>query len=58
MLIQIITPEELETIICGKEVIDFHDLQANAHYEGYTADTPIIKYFFHNLGIYGRFFTN
>lgn len=40
-----ITPTELESIICGKEVIDFKDLQANSHYEGgYTKDTPVVKY--------------
>lgn len=38
------TAEELEVIICGKEVIDFKELEANAHYEGYTKDTPVIKY--------------
>lgn len=37
------TPDELEVIICGKEVIDFKDLEANCHYEGYTKDSPVIK---------------
>ncbi len=42
-LFQMFTPDELEVIICGKEVIDFKDLEANCHYEGYTKDTPVIK---------------
>jgi hypothetical protein len=37
------TPDELEVIICGKEVIDFKDLEANAHYEGYTKDSPVVR---------------
>ena len=37
-------PEELETIICGKEVIDFEELEPHTHYEGgYSKDTPVIK---------------
>lgn len=40
------TPEELEIIICGKEVIDFHELEAHAHYEGYTKDSPVVRYIF------------
>lgn len=42
-LTQMFTPDELEIIICGKEVIDFHELEANAHYEGYTKDSTVIR---------------
>ena len=42
-LIKMFTPDELEIIICGKEVIDFHELEANAHYEGYTKDSTVIR---------------
>ena len=41
---QAFRPEELEQIICGKEVIDFDELEANTTYEGgYTKDTPVVK---------------
>ena len=36
-------PEELETIICGIEIIDFKDLQESTNYEGYTKDSPVVK---------------
>lgn len=40
------TPDELEVIICGKEVIDFKELEVHAEYEGYTKDSPVIKYLY------------
>ena len=49
------TPDELEVIICGKEVIDFKDLEANCHYEGYTKDSPVIKLELIKVEICGKF---
>lgn len=44
-LMQAFRPEELETIICGNEVIDFDELESSTHYEGgYTKDTPVVRY--------------
>ncbi|OMJ93874.1 hypothetical protein SteCoe_3065 [Stentor coeruleus] len=38
-------PQELELLICGNPVLDFKELESVTKYEGYTKDTPIIKYF-------------
>jgi hypothetical protein len=37
-------PEELEQLICGKEEIDFNELELSVEYDdGYNRDHPIIK---------------
>lgn len=40
-------PEELETMICGIEIIDFKELEETTNYEGYTKDSPVIQYLNH-----------
>ena len=42
----ILLPEELELIICGTQVLNFHELKRVAKYEdGYKKDSLTIKYF-------------
>ena len=45
-LSKILTPEELELIICGSSNLDFHELQKVCIYkDGYNKDSLTIKYF-------------
>ena len=45
-LSKILTPEELELIICGSSYLDFHELQKVCIYkDGYNKDSLTIKYF-------------
>ena len=44
-LSKILSPEELELVICGSEMLDFKELQKAAKYEGYTPNSITIKYF-------------
>jgi len=39
-------PEELELLVCGNPVLDFHELEKSAIYEnGYNENHPVIKNF-------------
>lgn len=45
-LIQMLSPDELEVLICGVEgELDFNELKANCTYIEYTEDSDIIKWF-------------
>ena len=46
---KILSPEELELIICGSQVLDFSELKSACHYEEYTKDSETIKYFWEVL---------
>ena len=43
-LSKILSPEELELIICGSQNLDFNELQKATKYEGYTKDSTTIKF--------------
>jgi ubiquitin-protein ligase E3 A len=39
-------PEEIELLVCGSKHYDFQDLENSTEYDGgYTADSPVIRYF-------------
>ncbi|XP_046395665.1 ubiquitin-protein ligase E3A isoform X1 [Ischnura elegans] len=38
-------PEEVEQLVCGSKNFDFNELEEATEYDGYTDDSPIIKYF-------------
>ncbi|KAG8230516.1 hypothetical protein J437_LFUL010036 [Ladona fulva] len=38
-------PEEVEQLVCGSRNFDFNELEEATEYDGYTDDSPIIKYF-------------
>ena len=44
-LSKILTPDELELIICGTQLLDFHELKNACRYEEYEKDSLTIKYF-------------
>ena len=45
-MIELFKPEELELLICGSKQLNFKDLEEVAQYvDGYTEDSPIIKWF-------------
>lgn len=45
-VIDLFHPEELELMICGSKIIDFHDLEIATRYvDGYTSSSPIISWF-------------
>lgn len=44
-LCKILSPEELELIICGTQFLDFNELKKVCNYEEYTKDSETIKYF-------------
>ena len=48
-LSKILSPEELELIICGTQTLDFNELKKVCHYEEYTQDSLTIKYFWEIL---------
>ena len=48
-LSRILSPEELELIICGTQILDFHELKKVCKYEEYTKDSQTIKYFWEIL---------
>ncbi|GAX80909.1 hypothetical protein CEUSTIGMA_g8344.t1 [Chlamydomonas eustigma] len=37
--------DELELLVCGLPHLDFHELEKNAKYEGYTRDSPTVNFF-------------
>ena len=43
-LIKILSPEELELIICGTQYLDFYELKRACKYEEYEYDSESIKY--------------
>ena len=43
-LIKILSPEELELIICGTQYLDFYELKRACKYEEYESDSESIKY--------------
>ena len=43
-LSKILSPQELELIICGTQNLDFSELQKAVKYEGYESDSITIKY--------------
>lgn len=43
-IFQILRPEELELVICGTQMLDFHELEKAARYDdGYEKDSISIK---------------
>jgi len=48
-LCKILSPEELELIICGTQFLDFNELKKVCNYEEYTKDSETIKYFWEIL---------
>ena len=48
-LSKFITPDELELIICGTQLLDFNELKKACQYEEYTKDSETIKYFWEIL---------
>jgi hypothetical protein len=48
-LSKILSPEELESIICGSQVLDFNELKSACNYEEYTENSETIKYFWEVL---------
>ena len=48
-LSKILSPEELELIICGTQFLDFNELKKGCNYEEYTKDSETIKYFWEIL---------
>ena len=48
-LSKILSPEELELIICGSQVLDFNELKSACNYEEYTENSETIKYFWEVL---------
>ena len=48
-LSKILSPEELELIICGTQKLDFNELKYVCWYEEYTKDSLTIKYFWEIL---------
>jgi ubiquitin-protein ligase E3 A len=48
-LTKILTPQELELIICGTQVLDFHELKHACVYEEFEKDSETIKYFWEIL---------
>ena len=48
-LSKVLTPDELELIICGTQLLDFNELKKAALYEEYTKDSETIKYFWEIL---------
>ena len=45
LCLDLFRPEELALLICGREELDFYDLQAVTRYENYTKDSPTIRAF-------------
>ena len=48
-LIKILTPEELELIICGTQYLDFYELKRACQYEDFDQNSESIKYFWEIL---------
>ena len=48
-LTKILTPNELELILCGTQILDFHELKIAAVYEEYDKNSETIKYFWEIL---------
>ena len=48
-LSKILSPQELELIICGTQELDFSELQKAVKYENYNKDSITIKYFWEIL---------
>jgi hypothetical protein len=48
-LSKILTPDELELIICGTQILDFHELKNACQYEEYEKNSETIKYFWEIL---------
>jgi hypothetical protein len=42
--ITLFTPNEVQTLICGGEHLNFEDLQEITEYEGYDENSPEIKF--------------
>jgi ubiquitin-protein ligase E3 A len=43
--ISLFRPEELQELICGSPILDFHVLEKSTTYEGFEAESNVIKYF-------------
>jgi ubiquitin-protein ligase E3 A len=48
-LTKILTPNELELILCGTQILDFHELKIAAVYEEFDKNSETIKYFWEIL---------
>ena len=44
-LISMFNELELELLISGLPEIDVHDMKRNTEYRGYTADSPVVRFF-------------
>lgn len=44
-VVVIFRPEELEELVCGSPCLDFKELEENTKYDGFTAESDTIKYF-------------
>eukprot|EP01001_Neometanema_parovale_P008318 NODE_459_length_2451_cov_84.329897_g436_i0.p1 GENE.NODE_459_length_2451_cov_84.329897_g436_i0~~NODE_459_length_2451_cov_84.329897_g436_i0.p1 ORF type:complete len:747 (+),score=177.56 NODE_459_length_2451_cov_84.329897_g436_i0:77-2317(+) len=43
-ILKIFGPEELELLICGSPILDFHALEKVCRYDGFTKDSPTVKH--------------
>ena len=48
-LSKILSPQELELIICGTQKLDYNELKKAVHYEDYNEESETIKYFWEIL---------
>ena len=46
---KMLSPKELELIICGSPILDFSELEKNTKYEGYNSNSITIKFFWEIL---------
>jgi E3 ubiquitin-protein ligase HUWE1 len=53
-LISIFNENELELLTCGLPEIDAADLRQNTEYQGYTADSPVIQWFWRAVADFGQ----
>ena len=44
-LVSTMHPDELELLVCGNPVLDFHELEESTHYDGYNKDSSAIILF-------------
>jgi len=51
-IISILTPEELELLICGLPNIDIKDLKSNCEFDDYDKNSKVVKWLFETLEEY------
>jgi hypothetical protein len=47
IVLDLFRPEELALLVAGREELDFVALEGKTRYEGYTADSPAVRAFWH-----------